>query len=150
MAEYLLRTELEAAGIDDVVVTSSAVSEWELGNPIDARAGALLARQGIDTAGHVARQFDASDFENVDLVLALDTDHYAALRRMAPTPEAEEKVRMLRSFDPEVAEAGLSAQGIYDPWFGDEGDFETTHRLIMSAMPGLVEYIRSAARPADS
>ncbi|GAA3703743.1 low molecular weight protein-tyrosine-phosphatase [Zhihengliuella alba] len=150
MAEYLIRTELEAAGVDGVVVSSSAVSEWEIGNPIDARAGALLDRQGIDTTGHVARQFDASDFERTDLVLALDTDHYAALRQLAPSPEDAEKVRMLRSFDPDVSEAGLSAQGIYDPWFGDEGDFETAHRLIMAAMPGLIQYIRSSARPADS
>ncbi|MBG6084213.1 low molecular weight protein-tyrosine-phosphatase [Zhihengliuella flava] len=143
MAEYLLRVALEDAGIDGVDVESSAVTAWEVGNTIDDRAGARLDADGIDAAGHVARQFTPADYD-ADLILALDTDHYTHLRRGAPTPEAEAKVRMLRSFDPQVADRGPADQGIYDPWYGDAADFEATYDLIAAALPGLVEYVRDA------
>lgn len=143
MAAYLLRQAVQDAGISDVEITSAATSDWETGNPIDARAAALLTRRGIETSSHVARQFMASDFDEVDLVLALDTDHYTHLRRLATSDTARAKIRMLRSFDPDAAQEAPARQGIYDPWYGDDADFETTYQLIAAALPGLVQHIRN-------
>ncbi|GHD02668.1 low molecular weight protein-tyrosine-phosphatase [Zhihengliuella salsuginis] len=150
MAEYLLRAELEKAGIEGIEVVSSAVTAWEVGNPVDDRARDLLTEHGIDAAEHVARQFTPADYDASDLILALDTDHYTHLRRGAPGPEAEAKVRMLRSFDPDVADRGPADQGIYDPWYGDEADFETTYVLINGALEGIVEFVRDESTSDDS
>ncbi|WP_372697217.1 low molecular weight protein-tyrosine-phosphatase [Arthrobacter sp. JSM 101049] len=143
MAAYLLRQAVQDAGISDVDITSAATSDWETGNPIDPRAAALLTRRGIETSSHVARQFDAGDFDEVDLVLALDADHYTHLRRLATSDSARTKIRMLRSFDPDSAQEAPARQGIYDPWYGDDADFETTYQLISAALPGLVQHIRN-------
>ncbi|WP_102160021.1 low molecular weight protein-tyrosine-phosphatase [Zhihengliuella halotolerans] len=150
MAEYLLRAELARAGVEDVEVVSSAVTAWEVGNPIDDRARDLLTERGLDATRHVARQFTPADYSRADLILALDTDHYTHLRRGAPDAAAEAKVRMLRSFDPEVAERGPAEQGIYDPWYGDAGDFDTTYELIAAALGGIVEFVRDARTSDDS
>lgn len=143
MAEYLLRQAIEEAGLKDVEIASAATSDWETGNPIDARAAGLLGQRGIDASRHVARQFAAGDFAAADLVLALDTDHFNHLRRLATTDADRSKIRMLRSFDPELAQEAPARQGIYDPWYGDEADFETTSQLITAALPGLVQHIRN-------
>jgi protein-tyrosine phosphatase len=148
LAEYMLRAALEEAGIDGVQIDSAGTSDWEIGNPIDPRASALLTARNIDAARHTARQFTAGSFADTDLVLALDTDHYAELRRLAPTAQDREKVVLLRSFDPAVADKGQSEQGIYDPWYGDEADFETCQQLILAALPGLLEHIRTRTSEA--
>lgn len=143
MAAYMLREALREAGVEGVDVASAATSDWETGNPIDPRAAQLLARRGIDTADHVARRFAATDFADVDLVLSLDTDHYNHLRQLATSDTDRTKIRMLRSFDPELAHEAPVRQGIYDPWYGDEADFETTSQFIAAALPGLVQHIRN-------
>lgn len=143
MAAYLLRAAVQEAGIPDVEITSAATSDWETGNPIDPRAAALLTGRGIDTSSHIARQVTAGDLSDVDLVLSLDTEHYNHLRRLASSDTDRAKIRMLRSFDPELSGQAPARQGIYDPWYGDEADFETTSQLITAALPGLVQHIRN-------
>lgn len=143
MAEYLLRAAMDTSGIEAVEVDSAGTSDWEVGRPMDPRAAQLLSHRGIDPSAHVARQFTAEDFAGTDLVLALDTDHFGALRRLAGNETDRAKVRMLRSFDPSVSRDATSAQGIYDPWYGDEADFTITEQLITAALPGLLRHIRS-------
>lgn len=142
MAELMLADAAANAGLD-VEVDSAGTSAWEIGNPIDPRAKAVLYRHGITSAGHTARTFNPAWFAERDLILALDTDHYDTLRALAPTPEAAAKVRMLRSFDPEVAKEGTQAQGIYDPWYGDAKDFEVSWDLIAAAIPGILAHARA-------
>src|SRR5207244_4454969 len=90
---------------------------------------------------HVAQQFRPEWFDERDLILALDVDHYGHLREHAPAG-TEHKVRMLREFDPAVAHLDHLDQGIEDPWFGDQSDFELTWQLIHAAVPGVVEHVR--------
>ena len=141
MAEFMLVTAATEAGLD-VEIDSAGTSAWEVGNPIDPRATAVLARHGIPVTGHTARQFNPAWFAERDLILALDTDHYEALRALAPSAAAAAKVRMLRSFDPELAHAQPEQQGIYDPWFGNAKDFDVSWDLISTAIPGILAHVR--------
>lgn len=143
MAEYMLRAAVRKAGIVGVDISSSATSDWEVGNPIDPRAAELLTRQGIESSAHVARRFAATDFADADLVLSLDTEHFNHLRRLATSETDRAKVRMLRSFDPALVQEAPARQGIYDPWYGDEADFQATAQLITAALPGLVQHIKN-------
>ncbi|MGJ9403024.1 low molecular weight protein-tyrosine-phosphatase [Arthrobacter sp. KK5.5] len=142
MAEFMIRQALEGAGVTDVQVDSSGISDWETGNPVDPRAGTVLASDGLDAAAHVARKFDRESFAATDLVLALDLDHFTELRRLAQSPADQAKIHMLRSFDPALSGVGPAEQGIYDPWFGDAADFEVCRDMIRAALPGLVEHVR--------
>jgi protein-tyrosine phosphatase len=51
---------------------------------------------------------------------------------------------MLRSFDPRLADKDLLDQGIEDPWYGGQADFETVWHEVHAALPGLVDYIMGA------
>ena len=59
-------------------------------------------RAGIRMAGQ-ARQFLTTDFERFDLLIAMDAANLADLGRLAPSPEARSKLRLLRSYDPAAA-----------------------------------------------
>lgn len=141
MAEFMVASAAAESGMA-VEVDSSGTTAWELGNPIDPRAAAILAHHGITAADHAAREFQPVWFAERDLILALDTDHYEALLALAPDAEAAAKVRMLRSFDPTVANAGTARQGIYDPWYGNAKDFEVSWDLISAAIPGILAHAR--------
>ena len=145
MAEFMLKNALEDAGITDVDIISRAVTDGEIGNPIDQRAEAALRAHGLSGEGHVATHISAGELAGMDLVLALDTDHFEALIPQLTEIEQEQRpqLRMLRSFDPISAAKPHEQQGIYDPWYGDAGDFRETWKMIGAALPALVDYVRS-------
>lgn len=145
MAEFMLRAAFEAEGLSEQVeVTSCGTSAEERGNPMDRRAAQTLRDHGVPDLGwsaHRARRFDSDMFEQADLILAADHVHDETLRRRAGgDPEYLDKIRMLRSFDPESAESG--DLGMADPWYGGGSDFDLTYSQIERAVPGIVEYVR--------
>jgi protein-tyrosine phosphatase len=71
-AEGLLRHKVQAAGLD-VHVHSAGTSI--AGRPITAESGALLARRGIDSAGHRSRTMSAELISGADLVLGMTRGH---------------------------------------------------------------------------
>ncbi|WP_007470121.1 low molecular weight protein-tyrosine-phosphatase [Segniliparus rugosus] len=136
MGEQMLRTRLESVDWGhNVRVTSAGTTRWEVGNPIDERAAATLAKHGYPPfAEHVAKAV-AADHLEADLVLALAEDHRAALaNRGVPA----ERLRMLRSFDPAADGAEVA-----DPYYGSSSGFETTHAQIEAALPGIVAWLES-------
>lgn len=144
MAEFMLVEALRAAGLEDrAVVDSAGTTSYEVGRPIDPRAARVLDAHGLrgTNTRHTARQFDPDWYTGRDLILALDVDHYGHLREHAPAG-SEDKVRMLREFDPAVEHLDPLEKGIEDPWFGDQSDFELTWQLIATALPGIVEHVR--------
>ncbi|RTL65809.1 MAG: low molecular weight phosphotyrosine protein phosphatase [Pseudonocardiaceae bacterium] len=136
MAAQVLRTHLDRAGVSGVVVTSAGTGGWHAGEPADPRVVELLRSKGYGTE-HVARQIDSEDL-SADLVVALDRGHLSLLRRQVPEPD---RVRLLRSFDPEAP----SDAEVPDPFYGPPEGFEEVLWLIESATPGLVEWLRNQA-----
>jgi protein-tyrosine phosphatase len=145
MAELMLAAALEREGLDTLVTLDSAgTTGYEAGRPIDPRAARRLAVTQLVSDKHVAREWQPAWFRERDLILALDIDHYAWLSQSAPDQESRDKIRMLRSFDPRLAGEDLLDQGIEDPWYGGQSDFDAVWHQVHDALPGLVEYIKGA------
>ncbi|MFC0419115.1 low molecular weight protein-tyrosine-phosphatase [Glutamicibacter ardleyensis] len=145
MAEYMLKGALADAGILEVELFSRATTDGEVGNGIDPRAANTLRAHGIDASEHVATQIAQNELGQVDLVLAMDTDHFEFLvPHLAEIDQNERpQLRMFRSFDPAVANEPHETQGVYDPWYGDAGDFRETWKMVSASPPALVDYVRS-------
>ena len=91
----------------------------------------------------------ASDFEEFDLILAMDGANLQALRRMAPDEEGAAKVALLREFDP--AGAGSSSDlDVPDPYYGPGDGFERVLELVQGACAGLLDQIGSGLIPSGS
>jgi protein-tyrosine phosphatase len=145
MAELMLAAALEREGLDGLVTVDSAgTTGYEAGRPIDPRAARRLGATHLISDRHIARQWQHAWFRERDLILALDIDHYAWLSESAPDQESRDKIRMLRSFDPRLADKDLLDQGIEDPWYGGQADFDTVWHEVHAALPGLVDYIKGA------
>ncbi len=145
MAEYMLKDALNTADVTQVQVISRAITDGEVGNRIDERAASILHSHGLDASEHVAAQVDSHELADMDLVLAMDTDHFEELvpELAEIDPSQRPQLRMFRSFDPDTANEPHENQGVYDPWYGDAGDFRESWKLISAALPALVDYVRS-------
>lgn len=144
MAELMLQSALEREGLDMLVeVDSAGITGYEAGRPIDPRAARRLAVTQLASEQHVAREWEPAWFRERDLILALDIDHYAWLSEAAPDQDCLDKIRMFRSFDPAMADRDRLDQGIEDPWYGGHADFDAVWHQIHTALPGLVQHIKS-------
>jgi protein-tyrosine phosphatase len=135
MAQAVLTAELARAGLAGrVSVTSAGTGDWHLGEPMDRRALAELARRGYDGSAHRARQIRADELDRYDLVLAMDQANLRALRRLAAgRPGVLERIRLLRDFDPQ---APADAE-VPDPWGQGPEVFAAVFDMIRAAARGL-------------
>lgn len=147
LAEYVLRDALEKAGLgDQVQVTSSGISDEEEGRPMDPRMAAIARSLNLDPSAHRARPMPHSAWETQDLFLAADLNHLRTLRRWAPTPELRGKIRLLRSFDPASVALTEEQQGMADPWYGGQQDFELTRDQVLASIPGVVDHLMATLK----
>ncbi|OLZ68498.1 protein tyrosine phosphatase [Streptomyces sp. IMTB 2501] len=138
MAESVFRARVTEAGLEDrVEVDSAGTGGWHEGEPADPRTVSVLEEHGYDS-DHIARQFEPSWFSRLDLVIALDTGHLKALRRLAPTEEDARKVGLLRSYDP-AADDDLD---VPDPYYGRRDGFEECLEMVEAASAGLLAAVR--------
>jgi protein-tyrosine phosphatase len=132
-AEGVMRHLLAERGLDgEIEVQSAGTGGWHAGNPPDARSTAAARERGITLQGE-ARQVTTSDFEDFDLLVAMDRDNLEDLRAIAP-PGTEHKLRML------VADG----RDVPDPYYGGPRGFEDVLDLVQAASEDLLDELQRA------
>jgi protein-tyrosine phosphatase len=143
-AEGVMRELVREAGLEDAIELDSAgTGGWHVGEPPDERATETAHARGITLEG-AAREVRAEDFDDFDLILAMDSSNLTDLRQIARDDQAREKVRLLREFDP--ASAGSGDLDVPDPYYGGPRGFEDVLDLVQAACVGLLD---AAARQGD-
>ncbi|MFH8241722.1 MULTISPECIES: low molecular weight protein-tyrosine-phosphatase [unclassified Streptomyces] len=143
MAEAVFHARVADAGLDGLVEADSAgTGGWHEGEGADPRTVDVLVENGY-TLDHTARQFQPSWFERLDLVVALDAGHLRALRRLAPTEQDADKVRLLRSYDPAADRGDLD---VPDPYYGGVDGFQECLEMVEAASGGLLAAVREQVR----
>lgn len=103
------------------------------GMRLDARAEEVLLRRGYALGRHRSRKIDPADFENFDLILAMDARTLSDLQRICPSQHVS-KVSLLMDF----AE-GLSGTEVPDPYYGNLQGFERVLDLCEAGVQGLLK-----------
>jgi protein-tyrosine phosphatase len=143
-AEGVMRRLVAEAGLEDrIEVDSAGTGGWHAGDPPDVRATAAAARRGVTLDG-AARQVRPEDFDEFDLVIAMDRENLRGLLTLAPDEAAAERIRLLREFDP--SSAGAPDLDVPDPYYGGDRGFETVLDMTEAACRGLLDELRSAGR----
>ncbi|MEU1460708.1 low molecular weight protein-tyrosine-phosphatase [Streptomyces sp. NPDC005727] len=151
MAESVFRARVEEAGLGDrVEIGSAGTGDWHEGEAADPRTVTVLDEHGYRSE-HVARQFQPAWFARLDLVIALDTGHLKALRRLAPSEEDARKVRLLRSYGHPSSDRPTTAGAprdtcddldVPDPYYGAPDGFQECLEMVEEASTGLLAAVR--------
>jgi protein-tyrosine phosphatase len=144
-AEVVLR-ELAEAHPGLVEVSSAGTGGWHVGEEMDRRSRATMLDAGHAVGRHAAQQFDAADFDRLDVVVALDSGHRQALEalagRTADVPASRAKIVMLRDFDPELAPD--EEPDVADPYYGGASGFTDVLAQIERSCSELLTAIERA------
>lgn len=139
-AHGVLRQRLAQAHLSGVVhVDSAGTHNDHPGAPPDPRSLAHAQRRGYDLSDLRARQITPQDFEEADLLLAMDWDNWALLQAQCP-PQHQRKVRRFAEFFKTA-----SATAVLDPYHGGDQGFDEVLDLIEDGADGLLSYLSTPA-----
>lgn len=149
-AEALLRRDVEAAGLGELVeVDSAGVSAEHLGSPPDRRSQKEARRRGVDMGGLRARRVAPADWDRFDLLLVTDDSVERSLFRQAPGGADHTRVRRITDFvaaDGPFA-ADRAAREVPDPYYGGADGFRHVFDLLEAASAGILAHARAARSP---
>jgi protein-tyrosine phosphatase len=120
----------------DIVVTSSGTSSWHVGEGAHQLSEKTWKLAGYSHS-HSARQFTVENFDEVDLILAMDESNYTNILQLARHEQDREKVAMLRAFDPEA-----DSLEVPDPWGNEIDAYKEVLAMVEAAVSGLLKTLR--------
>ena len=136
MAEALLRSRVDAAGLTERIAASSAGISAPDGQAATPEARAVMAGRGLSLERHRARQLQATHLEAADLVLTMTGSHRnLLLGRMSDRPG---KIHRLGDY----AEIGGD---VADPFGGPAIEYELCADELDRLLAGAWKKIRGAA-----
>ena len=141
MAEFVLKDMVKTCGIAErFEIASEATSTeeiWDgLGNPVYPPAKAELERHGISCEGKRAVLLKASDYDEYDYLIGMDSMNIRNMERMTGHVRGE-KIHKLLEF------AGSEAD-CQDPWYS--GQFDVTYREVVAGCEGLLKYLKEEGK----
>lgn len=127
---------IEQAGLTDRIICDSAgTSSYHIGSPPDRRMTAAATDRRIPMKG-CARQFTKSDFEEFDLILAMDRDNFAEICYLDSSGKYRDKVHLMCDFC-----SHHSLKEVPDPYYGGPEGFNQVLDLLLDACQGLLDHI---------
>jgi len=133
-AEGVMKQLVEAAGFAaHCFIDSAGTSAYHQGEPADPRSASTALRHGVKLTS-LSRPFLVQDFDAFDYIVAMDGKNLAHLQRLARSPQDQQKLSLLRSFDP-----AADAADVPDPYFQD--NFDGVFEICRAGCAGLLAHI---------
>ncbi|MFT4575782.1 MAG: protein-tyrosine phosphatase [Polaribacter sp.] len=126
LAEGILQSKVHR---DKVQVDSAGTAAYHVGELPDVRSIEVAKKYGIDLTKQRARKFTAHDFEDFDLIYAMDTSNYQNILSLARNTTDAQKVRLILN----EIESESNAEEVPDPYYGGTDGFENVYKMLDEA-----------------
>ncbi|MCW6039014.1 low molecular weight phosphotyrosine protein phosphatase [Spirulina subsalsa FACHB-351] len=120
---------------DQILCDSAGTSSYHIGSPPDRRMQLAGKQRGITLTGS-ARRFSPEDFEQFDLILAMDHSNYQDILALDRQGKYRDKVHLMCDF----ATAHPDRE-VPDPYYGGSEGFNYVIDLLLDACEGLLQQI---------
>jgi protein-tyrosine phosphatase len=124
---------------DQIRIASAGTGHWHIGSPPDTRMQETANKYGVQLNSR-GRQFQAVDFFDFDLILAMDDSNLILLEQLCPDPEKADNLKLFRSFDPE-SDGDLN---VPDPYYGGGKGFEIVYEIVNRTCPKILEFLKAS------
>lgn len=138
-AENIMNHLIEQTELSDRIICDSAgTSSYHIGSSPDRRMTVAAAQKlGIKMRGN-ARQFQKSDFQEFDLILAMDRENYEHILHLDQSGQYRHKVRLMCDFC-----SKHTLKEVPDPYYGGSEGFNQVIDLLVDACDGLLKHVIS-------
>lgn len=137
MADGLLRKKVREENLD-VFVDSAGTSDYHTGAAPDQRMQATAKKSGYPIDELRARQFSVQDFDDFDLIYAMDSSNYNNILSLARNENDSFKVRLILN---ELYPGENRA--VPDPYFGGEQGFTEVFQMLDEATDVIINNLKN-------
>ena len=117
----------------DITIDSAGTAGYHIGSAPDFRSVEIAQAHGIDITQQRARQVNSKDFQEFDLIYAMDKQNYSNLISLASNEKERNKVKMILN---EVNENKY--ESVPDPYYGIENGFEKVFSMLEDACEKII------------
>lgn len=133
LAEGILSSKGKHLNIE---VDSAGTAGYHIGKQPDIRSIEIANKYAIDLNQQRARQFSRADFDEFDIIYAMDTNNYAHLISLASSETERNKIRMiLNEINPNAY------QSVPDPYYGGDNGFQDVYNMLDKACDKIIQDI---------
>ncbi len=137
-ADGIMHRLVEEAGLSDYYeIDSAGTYAGHRGELPDPRMRRAAEPRGYHLT-HRSRPVREEDFEEFDLILAMDDNNYEALHRLAPSREAAERIERMVTF---TREEFPDRFYVPDPYYEGREGFELVLDLLECGCRNLLAYL---------
>ena len=138
MAEGVFRKILERENAGErFKIDSAGLIGHHQGELPDSRMRYFAGKRGY-LLTHRSKQFKRTDFDNYDIIIAMDDQNIAGLKQQAMTLDEEAKIHRMTDFC-----QNIEATHVPDPYYGGDQGFENVIDLLEDACEGLFAALNS-------
>src|SRR5688572_30393630 len=128
IAEGILRHKLRAMKNEEVQTDSAGTSNFHVGEAPDTRMRSTALKNGMDISDLRARQFVQSDFDEFDLIYAMDNANKRDILSLARHEDDRAKVKLIL----DEIYPGENRE-VPDPYYGGEDGFQDVFDMLNDA-----------------
>lgn len=137
-AEGVMKALLKRKDDVSVVVDSAGTGNYHIGDLPDRRMRSAAGARGLHL-DHICRQVRPSDFDEFDLIIGMDAANVRDLRRIAPTVEAEGRIRSIGQWLPPAC----GYDHVPDPYYEGREGFELVLDLLEDACGNIYKDLKA-------
>lgn len=131
LAEGILRSKLP---YENFVIDSAGTSSYHIGSNPDKRSVSVARKYGINISNLMGRQFTVNDFDEFDIIYAMDTSNFRDIIHLARTEDDKTKVKLiLNEIYPN------QNYDVPDPYYGGDHGFENVYKMLDEACSVIAE-----------
>lgn len=133
IAEGILRHKLRVMKNEDVQTDSAGTSNFHVGEQPDSRMRMTAVKNGMDISDLRARQFVQSDFDEFDLIYAMDNANKMDILKLARNDADRAKVKLIL----DEIYPGENRE-VPDPYYGGDEGFQQVFDMLDDATDQLI------------
>ncbi|MDL2214792.1 low molecular weight phosphotyrosine protein phosphatase [Dysgonomonas sp. OttesenSCG-928-M03] len=132
-AEGIMKEIVYNKGLQNKIeIDSAGTAGYHIGELPDPRMRQHGAKRGYNFNSH-SRKFSVNDFDNFDIILAMDDSNYHNIMRLTPDMDSQAKVHRMVEFSQKFGH-----DHIPDPYYSGADGFELVLDLLEDACDGLM------------
>jgi protein-tyrosine phosphatase len=140
-AENIFRDFIDSKRLPFTVhIDSCGTASYHVGEPPDERMQGRLKAHKHSFQG-CARQFAQANFDEFDLIIAMDHDNLANLQSLARQPSDSAKLRLFSDFLPDTAR-----QDVPDPYYGGSKGFDKVITMLEDGCSAILQTLYEHAK----
>ena len=136
MADGLLRRKVKELNLP-IFVDSAGTANYHTGSKPDKRMCQTGKRNGTSIDELRARQFSKADFEDFDVIYAMDNENYRNIIKLSASEQHRTKVKLILN---ELYPGENRA--VPDPYYGTDNDFQAVYDLLDQATDVVITKIQ--------